>query len=432
MSNFTTLFQSIVRTIKSLINQILPQQSKPTLKFYLDMIFGIMKSNSLVLNDIAHALNETTQLKKVNYRLQRNLEKEPDVFIKHQLINVCLQYMNSEHYTFLVDDSDIVKPYGKKFENLALVRDGSSLNHSYVTGYRVTSIVGITKNYKHPICLYTKIHNATEKNYKSTNHVTNQGIQMIIDHLKINTSTFIFDRGYDDQKLMNLIHDSSQYFIIRVKNNRVIKKKNYKTTIFSEAKRRKGKINIPYKLKGQNITIKVSHIEGYINQFKNKVTIAFSYLNDSTEPMILISNHKINQKEDLIRIVLGYVSRWKIEEHFRFKKVQFGLENFRVKSLTSINHLCLILDLVLLVFAHFVETQKRNIIFSSLIQLSKKIRDDVYIYYYQLASGIKALFTSNKMGVKNYKETEKWEYQRATLFNSLELKCPKRVRKKKV
>ena len=146
--------------------------------------------------------------------------------------------------------------------------------------------------------------------------------------------------------------------------------------------------------------------------------------------MVLITNKKINSNDDLKQAVLDYISRWKIEEHYRFKKVQFGLENFRVKSLVSINNLSFILDIVLLILGHIVETQKRNVIFDECIKASKKLKEKVTITYYQLESGIKTIFTSNKMGVKNYKKIERWEYEENTLFNSLELLPKKRVRKK--
>ncbi len=39
---------------------------------------------------------------------------------------------------FLIDDSDIVKPLGKRFEDLGIVRDGSSDKKEYKKGYHVT------------------------------------------------------------------------------------------------------------------------------------------------------------------------------------------------------------------------------------------------------------------------------------------------------
>lgn len=432
MSNSTTIFQSIIRIIESLLKDILKGESKTRHNFFLDMCFGILKSSSIVLNDIAHSLNEKVTLKKVNERLYKNLMKEIDLSVGIIFISKCLSYLGNKEKIFIVDDSDIIKPFGNKFECLSKVKDGSSLKSEYVKGYLVTSIIGLTNNFKQPICLYNKIHNVNEKGYKSTNFITNQGLIKIFSHLKEYEGFFVYDRAYDDVKLMNLMINNKQYFLIRIRKNRVIKIKNRKELIFLEAKKRKGKINIKTKMRGKEITLRASHFEGTINNVKEKLRIICVYVENSNEPMILLTNKKINCKEDLIRLVLMYISRWKIEEHFRFKKVVYGLENFRVKSLTSINNLCFILDIVLLVLAHIVETKERNMIFNELISRSKKIRDDVYMYYYQIASGIKTLFTSNKMGVKNYKKIERWESENRNLFNSLELNSKKRVRKKKV
>ncbi|MGI6782224.1 MAG: hypothetical protein ACOX56_05320 [Acholeplasmataceae bacterium] len=79
MSNFTTLFDYLIRIIQSILKTIINEKKRPQYKFYLDMVFGILKSSSMVLNDIAYSLNENIALKKVNERLYRNLLKENDI-----------------------------------------------------------------------------------------------------------------------------------------------------------------------------------------------------------------------------------------------------------------------------------------------------------------------------------------------------------------
>ncbi len=54
---------------------------------------------------------------------------------------------------------------------------------------------------------------------------------------------------------------------------------------------------------------------------------------------MLATNKVIKGKEDVVNIVRTYMSRWRVEEYFRFKKQHFGFENFRVRSLRSINNL---------------------------------------------------------------------------------------------
>lgn len=429
MYNFNTLFQSLVRSLESLLKKIIPSDNKTQYKFFFDMTFGILKSNSIILNDIAHSLNESITLKKTNERLYKNLLKEIEELTTHSFISYALSYTDKNNLIFLVDDSDVIKPYGEKFESLGVVRDGSSKTNKYEKGYLLTQIVCLSKGYKHPIPIITKVYSSNEKDFLSTNNITNQAILKVVTHLKPFEATFVFDRGYDNSKLINLIININHYFIIRIAKNRVIYMKNRKSKVFDEAKRRKGKIVIPITYKGFKSNIKVSHIEGKINGVKDNLTIVFSYLDNNPEPMVLVTNKKVKSKENLIKISLNYISRWKIEELFRFKKVEFGLESFRVKSLTSINNLNFILDISILFLIKLIENQNKNMLFNECINNSKAIRDDVYILFYRLLSGLKTIFTSNIKGVKNYQQIERWETKEHNLF-SKEFSNKIRVRKK--
>ena len=73
---------------------------------------------------------------------------------------------------FLVDDSDVIKPLGQKFEDLGIVRDGSSKKKSYEKGYHHTEIVGLTKNMKQTISIFSKIYSSTQKDFVSANRIT--------------------------------------------------------------------------------------------------------------------------------------------------------------------------------------------------------------------------------------------------------------------
>jgi len=56
--------------------------------------------------------------------------------------------------------------------------------------------------------------------------------------------------------------------------------------------------------------------------------------------MMLASNIPLKSKEDLIKTVRCYIDidRWKIEEYFKFKKQEYNFEDFRVRTLKSINN----------------------------------------------------------------------------------------------
>ncbi|RRD88890.1 transposase, partial [Clostridiales bacterium COT073_COT-073] len=75
-----------------------------------------------------------------------------------------------------IDDSDVVKPDGYKFEALGIVRDGSestSTKNVYKKGYHVTEACVLTSSH-HPVSLFSQIHSSHEKNYKSVNAITFQ------------------------------------------------------------------------------------------------------------------------------------------------------------------------------------------------------------------------------------------------------------------
>ena len=55
--------------------------------------------------------------------------------------------------------------------------------------------------------------------------------------------------------------------------------------------------------------------------------------------MMLATNRKLCGKEDVVRVVRTYMSRWRIEEYSPFKKQHFAFESFRVRSLVAINNL---------------------------------------------------------------------------------------------
>ena len=57
---------------------------------------------------------------------------------------------NNYNQLVLLDDSEIIKKYGKKFEDLCMVRDASSLKEDIYPGYYVCEATVVTQNEKQP------------------------------------------------------------------------------------------------------------------------------------------------------------------------------------------------------------------------------------------------------------------------------------------
>ena len=304
------------RDIVNFSKKICKNCHKPTEKFTLDMIYGILKSKDILLSSIADALQEKS--KKVNTidRLSNNLALDLPESIDATYTNLAMDALGNNP-VFLVDDSDVIKPLGKKFEDLGIVRDGSSKNKSYEKGYHVTEIVGLTENMRQPISMFSKIHSSTSKEYISANSVTFEAIDSICDLLdKRNLKgTFVNDRGYDNNRIFNHYFDKKQYFIIRLKENRKVYFNHKWYHIAAIRDSRKGKVKIKVMFQGKEKECFVSLLRVQITAKKKWLNLLLVYgLGDT--PMMLATNLDIKSKDDLIKTTRLYLDRWRIEEYF--------------------------------------------------------------------------------------------------------------------
>ena len=407
MSYFTTNTYQLKREIVNFSKKICKNSNKPTSKFVTDMLYGISKSKDIILSSISEALDEN--ISKINTidRLSNNLSLDLDESIFLNYCNLAFDALGDEP-VFLVDDSDVTKPLGNKFEALGIVRDGSSKDKSYEKGYHHTEIVGLTNNFKQPISLFSKIHSSTQKEYISNNNVTYEGLNFVVTLLNERSlqGTFVLDRGYDSNDIFNYFFNKNQHFVIRLTEKRKIYYKHRwnKITTLRDAYKGKLKFNIMF----QNVEKEclISVIKAQITASKKWINIFFVYgLSDT--PMMLASNIPIKSKEDALKVARLYFSRWRIEEYFKFKKQEYNFENFRVRSLKSINNLNLLLTYTIGFISLMCEKLGKNMFAQEIIKESHSLKDTVYLWFYQMARGIYNILKNAKIGIKEWQNIQK-------------------------
>lgn len=400
MNNFTMNTYEMKREIVNFSKKICKDSDNPETKFVTDMIYGISKSKDILLSSIADALEE--KIKKINVidRLSDNLTYDLDENIDK---NYCDEVMNSfgENPIFLIDDSDVIKPKGKHFEDLGIVRDGSSEDKKYEKGYHCTEIVGLTKDMKQPISVYSNIHSSASKDYVSANAITYEGINKVVDMLdKRNIKgIFVNDRGYDNNEIFKHYYKKGQYFVIRLKENRKIyfHHKWYKITTIRDS--RKGKVKMKIMFQGEEKECYVSVLRVQITASKRWVNLILVYGLGET-PMMLASNIEIKSKEDLIKTVRCYIDRWRIEEYFKFKKQEYKFENFRVRTLKAINNLNKMLSYTIGLIGLLSEKIGKREFVHRILKESKSLKDKVYLWFYQIARGIYNILKMARTGIK--------------------------------
>lgn len=306
MNNFTTNTFQMKREIVKFSNKLCKNSNNPETKFVTDMIYGISKSKDILLSSIASELNEKIKKAYIIDRLSENLCHSLDENIDS---NYCDLVMDSlgDIPVFLIDDSDIIKPKGKKFEDLGIVRDGSSENKEYKNGYHHTEIVGLTETMKQPISVFSKVHSSTSKDYISANAITFEGIDKVVEMLnkRGQKGIFVNDRGYDSNEIFRHYFEKQQYFVIRLKENRKVylNHKTYKITTIRDS--RKGKIKMKLMFQGEEKECYASVLKVQITAKKKWINLVLVYGLGET-PMMLASHIPIKSKEDVIKITRCY------------------------------------------------------------------------------------------------------------------------------
>lgn len=407
MNNFTTNTYQMKREIVKFSNKLCKNAKQSESKFVTDMIYGISKSKDILLSSIAGELNESIKKAYTIDRLSENLCCSFDESIDNNYCDLVIDSLG-DNPIFLMDESDIVKPKGKKFEDLGIVRDGSSEKKEYKSGYHHTEIVGLTENMRQPISIFSKVHSSTSKDYVSANSITFEGIDKVVEMLNKRNlkGIFVNDRGYDSNEIFRHYFDKEQYFIIRLKENRKVylNHKTYKITTIRDS--RKGKIKMKLMFQGEEKECYASVLKVQITAKKKWINLVLVY-GLGEKPMMLASNIPIKSKEDVIKITRCYLNRWRIEEYFKFKKQEYKFENFRVRTLKAINNLNTMLSYTIGLIAILSEKINKREFVNQIIKESKSLKDKVYLWFYQLARGIYNILKMARTGIKEWEKIQK-------------------------
>ncbi|MBQ2406264.1 MAG: transposase [Lachnospiraceae bacterium] len=413
MLNSTTNTYTLKREILTFSNKISKHLSKPDKKFSADMIYGMLASKSCMLTDIVEQLHENT--KKINSveRLSRHLEKGISQKATVSYLQTIKKWVPDEPVIH-IDDSDVTKPDGYKFEALGIVRDGSestSTKNVYKKGYHVTEACVLTKS-NHPVSIFSRIHSSSEKDYKSANAITFEAMEQ--GAALFEKATFAMDRGYDDNKMFLKMEELKQDYVIRLKSNRKLLYHNKWTMATELRNRRKGKVKTSVYYKGKEHEAYLSHVKVQITASRKDIYLVLVY-GITEHPMMLATNKEIKSKEDVIKVARIYFSRWKIEEYFRCKKQMFQFENFRVRKLVSINALNFYITLCMAFLAHISMKPETNALKVLIIQKADPIKEKVYFCYYRLAKGISGILSYAKEGVRLWFRTKRPAYRQLCL-----------------
>lgn len=405
MNHYTKLAWCLKREILNYSQKICKGVGRPEQKLVIGLLYGIAESGSCHLSKIGRALKERITLKKTIERLSRGLRdfsEDEQQKMLNNYTNTVKKHVN-ERTVFVIDGSDVTKPYSEKLEGLALVRDGST--GEIEKGYWTLEIAALTAATKTPLPVYDRVYSAAETGFVSEDDEVLKGLRYVSKTFG-NQGVRALDRGYDALVYYEHFLRNQEKFIVRAKTNRHVCYKGETRNILEVAKLFKGKYRIDFKdKKGKTISCKTTIIPVSLPKHPNiplNLVVVYGFGKD---PMLLMTNLKSNDSRLANTVAKVYLMRWRIEEYFRFKKQQYDFENFRVRSLNAIRVLHRVLTLLAGLIGLLSEKRDESLFVMELIAASKRIyrpepkKAKRKFQHYAIADGIFAVLRRCSVGI---------------------------------
>ena len=150
----------------------------------------------------------------------------------------------------------------------------------------------------------------------------------------------------------------------------------------------------------------ISYTKATLPYNKKEYTLIIVYGLSNEKPMKLLTNINLDNKDDVIKIVRLYLTRWRIEEHFGGKKQEYDFENMRVRTLESMNNLNMMLTIHLGYIAILADKIDKNLLTIKIIYASESLKQKAIVWLSQIARGIKNILKYAHKGMKEWQEIE--------------------------
>jgi hypothetical protein len=316
------------------------------------------------LSNIARALNEKQPLINTEKRLSLDMADTHynDDELRYGYLKAISPTLNRCKY-FIGDTTDFSKPYGKTFEYLDEVRDASSKDKHIEPGYWGMCFEATTDSHKNvPIDL--QVFSTKDPSYQGWYETIKESLLRSLPHVP-QSAEHLFDRGFDDIKLMELLNGQKRFWTIRQKQNRniVVSRKTLLMSDFVQGLRTPYSGWIPYVDKSTHqpskYLVHFNWVPVELPQLEGKCTLIVVDIGHK-DPMVLLTSRRINSENSALRLVRAYLRRWGVEEGIRLLKQKALLEDFRVRSMVSICRLALMAMLAYGCLATIVHHAPKN------------------------------------------------------------------------
>jgi len=343
---------SILRTggavFQKFVANLTERLSKPTAKFIRDLLCGILFCDDLILTNVASKIPHNSRITAVAKRLRRHLASVR--FVPKAVLFAYLAVVRRKvdrDSLFIVDLTDIAKPYGKRMENIALVRDGDT--GQLVTGYWCFEAYVLDKQkIIWPVLLWP--YSLQAEGQLSENDQILRLLSLLDEFFGKRFGVYVFDRGFDRVNLIEPFLASKRHFIIRQRGDRMVVLANGVHILLRDLVERL------FARTGSWLV----YTKLYLPNVGRALYVVACQSPGHDKPLILLSNMIAENFELALRIRNGYSRRWDCETSIQFLKSKMGLERFAVRTYRSMQRLVFLASLAM-GFLSFLQSRCKNI-----------------------------------------------------------------------
>lgn len=359
-----------------------------------EVIFGVQSRGSVRLSEIARALDEPIRLKKVIERLGRQLERRGlKEQLQSNLVALGAEYV-AEDTLLVLDPTDITKPYARKMEYLARIRDGSS--GEFADGYWCCQVIAARRNSAEVVPLYQELYSHAAPDFDSENEEILRAVDVVHQGTG-GRGIWVIDRGGDRRELILPLLQRGCDFVIRMRGDRHVVlgrgrrkevrevaascRRRYRHTVVKEEGKRERVFHLAFggcavRFPGSERRLSLVVIDGF-----------------GKEPLMLLTTREIGRsRKRLWSVVESYLARWRVEETIRFIKQSYGLEDIRLLTYERLRTMAaLVMAAAYFACVFLGRRAKLRILVHNIYRVARRIYGVPEFRFYAIADGIKEL-----------------------------------------
>jgi hypothetical protein len=388
------LMESISSNLHDFLKKIGNNLSVPDKKFLRDSTIGLLRCGKPIVCQMArHLPNQRTKFLSRLDRLEAHLVKDRDFDnkIKAEVPEFWLPFIQDDT-PIILDLSDIAKPFAKKMDYLATVRDGST--GELVNGYWLVKLYASLSR-KNPVPVLLEPFSHEEPYNPGQNPVVLAAVHKIFE-LTNNRGVLVVDRGFDAGVMLEDWLDNKYRFVARLVGKRHLLRfySGSGQWLPIRAQQLAEQTPTPHRFhklvkRHGKPALRITQIGWMKVRLPGRaedLTLVVSRLAGVDKPMMLLTNLPVENLKDAKRVLRFYIRRWECEEGIRFLKSRVNLEKIRTFRWSAIHRLVLLAVLVMIYLGWLVEAHPN--ICDRLVYLSQPLPDNPDFVSYRLIEGL--------------------------------------------